>query len=265
MVRPQAYVVVSTDHGTMIVNRNDYNVVDGGAYGVGFQLLSKGHYDIDEINLVRYILNEKAKDAYVIAVDGGANIGVHTIEWAKLLSGRGSVLAFEAQEVVYYALAGNVAINNCFNVKAVNAAVGAELSSLEIPLPDYNTPTSFGSLELRQSDRSEKIGQEFVSTTTVPMVTIDSYDLTDCHFIKLDVEGMEMEALRGAEKTIEKFKPLMLIEVIKSDRAEIVTFLDGQGYVCHPFGGNFLAVHKSDNMCERISSEDGKLQIGPAQ
>lgn len=261
MVRPQAFVVVSTDHGTMIVNRNDYNIVNGGAYGVGHQLLSKGYYDIDEINLVRYILNDKALDGYVVAVDGGANIGVHTVEWAKILHGRGGIIAFEAQEAVYYALAGNLAINNCFNVRAVHAALGAEVSTIEIPVPDYHAPSSYGSLELRQNDASEDIGQDFTSTTPVPLVTIDGYNLEDCHFIKLDIEGMELEALKGAEKTIEKFKPMMLIEVIKTDRAELAGLLDGLGYVSHPFSGNFLAVHKSDTMCERISSADGKLQI----
>ena len=62
----------------------------------------------------------------VLAIDCGANIGVHTIEWAKAMTGWGSVLAIEAQERIYYALAGNIAINNCFNAFAIHAAVSSE-------------------------------------------------------------------------------------------------------------------------------------------
>ena len=44
----------------------------------------------------------------VVAVDGGANIGVHTIEWATAMTGWGSVIAIEPQERIYYALAGTL-------------------------------------------------------------------------------------------------------------------------------------------------------------
>jgi FkbM family methyltransferase len=59
----------------------------------------------------------------VVAIDCGANIGVFTLEWARAMTGWGSVIAVEAQERIYYALAGNIAINNCFNARAVLAAV----------------------------------------------------------------------------------------------------------------------------------------------
>jgi FkbM family methyltransferase len=58
-----------------------------------------------------------------VAIDCGANIGVHTTQWARLMTGWGRVVAFEPQERIYYALAGNIAINNCFNVRAIHAAV----------------------------------------------------------------------------------------------------------------------------------------------
>jgi FkbM family methyltransferase len=50
-----------------------------------------------------------------VAIDCGANIGTHTIEWAKKMTGWGAVIGIEAQERIFYALAGNIAINNCFN------------------------------------------------------------------------------------------------------------------------------------------------------
>ena len=89
----------------------------------------------------------------MVAIDCGANIGVHTVEWATAMTGWGSVVAIEAQERIYYALAGNIAINNCFNAIALHAAVSSETGIMQIPNPDYFTPSSFGSLELRQKRR----------------------------------------------------------------------------------------------------------------
>jgi FkbM family methyltransferase len=59
----------------------------------------------------------------VVALDCGANIGVHSVEWARLMKDWGSVIAVEAQERVFYALAGNLTLQNCFNARAIWAAV----------------------------------------------------------------------------------------------------------------------------------------------
>jgi hypothetical protein len=64
-------------------------------------------------------------------------------------NGWGSVIAIEAQERIYYALAGNIAINNCFNAIAMHAAVSSEPGVMQIPTPDYFQPSSFGNLELK--------------------------------------------------------------------------------------------------------------------
>lgn len=95
----------------------------------------------------------------VVAVNCGTNIGVRTLEWARLMYGWGTVHSFEAQETVCYALAGNIAIDNCFNVSAGNLAVGEKRSTLQITEPDSLTPASFGSLELIKKARTEFIGQ----------------------------------------------------------------------------------------------------------
>jgi hypothetical protein len=74
------------------------------------------------------------------------------------MTGWGSVIAIEAQERLYYALAGIIVINNCFNVIAMHAAVASEPGVLRIPQPDYLTASSFGSLELKPRADTEFIG-----------------------------------------------------------------------------------------------------------
>jgi FkbM family methyltransferase len=263
-MRPQAYTVVSTDHGSMIVNRFDYKMIDDQhGYGVGFQLLNTGQYDMTEVGLCKFLLNKCLEEngPGVVAIDCGANIGVHTIEWAKMLFNKGSVIAFEPQEQVYYALCGNIAINNCFNVTAYNSAVGDVDEVISIPKPNYFQPGTFGSMELKQHDKSEDIGQSLQATTKVEQICLDSLPVGRVDFLKIDVEGMEFEALAGAERIIKTYKPIMLIEVIKIDQDKMKAYLDGIGYEYHVFGGNFLAVHKSAKIASSITSENGQLRI----
>ena len=251
--RPISFVLASSGHGSMIVNRNDYQLDGKGrGFGVGFQLLNSSYFDPDEVSLALQLL-ELRRETFgsgVIAIDCGANIGVHTIEWAKAMTGWGEVIAFEAQERVFYALAGNVALNNCFNATVRNVAVGARSGSIDVPLVNYDAPGSFGSLELRPSQHNEFIGQKIdyspQKCKSVPMVAIDSYNLARLDFIKIDVEGMEIEVLDGAEQSIEKHKPMMLIETIKSEKDDLIAFLEGHDYRVFPIGINALAIHQSD-------------------
>lgn len=111
----------------MIVNHKDYRMVSGKTgYGTGYQLLNQACYDPEEIDLAVSLLNARRYTAGdgLKAIDCGANIGIHTIEWVRNMVGWGNVLAIEAQERLYYTLAGNIALNNCFNARAIHAAVG---------------------------------------------------------------------------------------------------------------------------------------------
>jgi FkbM family methyltransferase len=258
MGRKLAFVLASSDHGTMIVNRFDYRMInETDGFGVGFQILNTAQFDPEEIKMALQLLalRRTHHGDGVVAIDGGANIGVHTIEWAKAMTGWGSVLAVEAQERIYYALAGNIAINNCFNAIAINAAISSESGTLQIPNPNYFLPSSFGSLELRQRAGNEFIGQEIDyanNTVVVRKLTIDEVNLPRVDFIKLDIEGMEMEALEGAQETIERSKPILLMERIKADGTQLTQWLETRGYQVIQVGINLVAVHKTDKTLTNI-------------
>ena len=85
------------------------------------------------------------------------------------------------------------------------------------------------------------------------MVTIDSLGFRRLDFIKLDVEGMEMEALEGAAETLRACRPQLLVEVIKAQAGSVQAFLTALGYRLFPAGINILAVHQDDPSLANIS------------
>jgi len=252
--RPIAYVLAATNHGTMIVNRHDHAAAGpDAAFGVGHQLLSQSAFDPDEVELALSMLELRRRHFGdgVFAIDAGANIGVHSLEWSRYMYGWGRVLAFEAQEYVFYALAGNLALNNCWNASARWTALGEREGFIDVPEPDYLRPGSFGSLELRRRRNTEFIGQQVSydheDCVRTPMVSIDSLGVERLDFLKIDVEGMEIEVLRGARATLERCKPIVMAEVIKSDQQQLLDFLQGLGYgSIARVGLNLLAFHDSD-------------------
>ena len=260
--RKLAFVLASSNHGTMIVNRLDYRMINAEqGFGVGYQILNTASFDPLEVKLAVQLLALRRRHYGdgVLALDCGANIGVHTIEWAKAMTGWGSVLAIEAQERIYYALAGNIAINNCFNAMAVHAAISSEPGVMKMPTPDYTVPSSFGSLELRYRPTAEFIGQPIHyaddKMVDIRKVTLDEYNLPRVDFIKLDVEGMELDALAGADKTIARSRPILLVEKIKSNPEQINRWFADRGYTLREVGINVLAIHADDKVRADIAPE----------
>jgi FkbM family methyltransferase len=260
--RKLAFVLAASNHGTMILNRFDYRMSgpDTGV-GVGHKVLEAAAYDPVEIELALQLIEARHRfhGGGVVAIDGGANIGAHTIEWAIAMTGWGSVVAVEAQERIYYALAGNIAINNCFNAIAMHAALAAERGVMNIPMPDYFQPSSFGSLELKPRADTEFIGQPIDyagNTVAIEKITIDALSLPRVDFIKLDVEGMELEALQGAAETIARSRPIFLVGSVKAGHEPLRAFFEQHGYKIADAGTNLLAIHKSDPVANELQVPD---------
>jgi FkbM family methyltransferase len=256
--RTVAFILAATDHGTLIVNRFDGHVVERRGIGVGFQLLGAASYDTTEVGILLKMLELRRliHGDGVVAIDCGANIGVQTIEWAKHMTGWGTVLAFEAQERLYYALAGNIAINNCFNASAVHAAVTSQSGTMKMPVPNYLVPGSFGSLELRPRENAQFIGQPIDYSENkmvdVRAIGLDAIDFPRLDLIKLDVEGMELEALAGSVRCIERHHPVLFVEKTKTDQAKLRAWLDSTGYATFDIESNILALHKTDQCLEKV-------------
>ncbi len=258
--RKLAFVLAATDQGAMIVNRLDYHQTGNGIYGVGGTLLRTASYDATEADQGTQLLalRRRYHGDGVVAVDCGANIGVFTVQWAKSMTGWGQVIAIEAQERVFYALAGNIALSNCFNARAVHAAVTAEPGVMRVPVLDHTQPASFGSLELRPSATVEEIGQPIdyseARTQVVRALSIDSLDLPRLDLLKIDVERMELEVLAGAAHTIGRFLPVIVVERLKVAHEALDAVLASHGYHRYAIGLNMIAVHPSDGVAAHVTT-----------
>lgn len=134
------------------------------------------------------------------AVDGGANIGFFTLLMSKLVGLTGHVLAFEPDKRNLAKLRANLALNKCENVRVIDKALWSSAS--ERQLFQYADAGSSSLWAYNGSDKSN----------TVQATTLDLEFENPPALVKLDIEGGELRALRGAW-TMLKFQPVIVTEM----------------------------------------------------
>jgi len=129
------------------------------------------------------------------AVDGGAHIGT----WTAALAARfKKVLAFEPAMDSFHCMVANLVTFT--NVSPYRVALGPRLGLCTV----VDDPTRKGNTGARTIDASNG-GDTMLNP-------LDAYNLNDLDFLKLDLEGFEVEALVGAEATIRRCQPVIMAE-----------------------------------------------------
>jgi FkbM family methyltransferase len=154
-----------------------------------------------------HFYKEFIKPDYTI-IDGGANLGFHSIQFAKLAP-QGTVYCFEPQPLIFNLLSTNSLINGCSEViKQFRLGLGDSTEQKLKMTPIKEQIFSENCINYGGRGLTEGIdGEEEVQLTT-----IDSLKLTKLDFIKLDVQGFEFHTLKGGENTIKTHLPIMFIE-----------------------------------------------------
>lgn len=208
------FVVIDSIHGPFVINRHCAYQAEA--------LIKTGRPHIQhEIDAILQVIDQLPDDA--IAVDGGANAGLVCVPIAHRLRARGGrMYAFEPQRTLFHALGGTVALNQLDNLHLLNMGVGGVNGTMKVPDVDYGQDADFGQVSLVDA-RTE-------GGTPTPVVTLDSLGLPRLDFLKLDVEGMEIDALRGARRLIETHLPWCWVEYWKVGEAPIIATFAGLDY-----------------------------------
>ena len=197
--------------GPLLYNRHDIYV--------GGSIEKYGEFSVGEQDLFASLVR-----AGQLVVEVGANIGAHTVQLSQLVGSDGEIYAFEPQRIVFQALCANLALNQCANVKAWQAAVGSHSGMITVPAIDPSKRANFGGVSVYGVQEGEP----------VQLVPLDAFDLPACHFLKVDVEGMEVDVVKGAQKTIDMYRPLMYLENDRGERSqELLSLIFGLDYAAY--------------------------------
>jgi FkbM family methyltransferase len=143
--------------------------------------------------------------------DVGANIGLFSLCAAKISGPEGRVVSFEPSPEVFRLLSENV--ENCSSIVALRYGVGNSESVAELASQGTSSAASFVEEVTLLSQHYHK--EVPIVKTKVSMRKLDSLidSLPLPNLVKVDVEGFELEALKGAKRLLESVRPFLIIEI----------------------------------------------------
>jgi FkbM family methyltransferase len=167
------------------------------------------------------------------AVDVGANVGFYTTKMARLVGEHGRVYAFEPLRGNLEILGDVVRRGSLRQVRVVHAAVGAEDGQCEVAIPSGE---GFSGHYLAHVATGDSEGRR----ERVALVSLDSAleqeRLEQLQLIKCDVEGGEVEVIRGAGRVCRDLRPGWLMEVSRSRSEQVFSLMHAKGYRCFVLG-----------------------------
>lgn len=212
-------------------------------FAIDQKLVVQGFYDIKTQYLLTNFLREG--DCFI---DVGANIGAMTFTAASKVGTSGVVYAFEPGPIHYRMLTQTVANSKIKNVKLYNLGCSNSETNLFWKMDDSNPGNA--QISKTSTDISVKVRK---LDHVIP-------ETQNVRLIKIDVEGMELEVLEGAERIIKQSKPLMIIETNTGDESEVLKTNQVLEYL-QKLNYSFYAVKNAES--ELIALHDLKIRLMP--
>jgi FkbM family methyltransferase len=197
---------------------------------VSERVVRQHDFEVAEQEFVRRFLRPG-----MTVLDVGAHNGLYSVQASKAIGKSGRVIAFEPSPRERGRLKWNLRVNFCGNVRIEPCAVGSREGTAEL-FVTLNDSTGCNSLR----PPHEEAGP--TRPLTVPLTTLDAYlarnGVGRVDFVKLDIEGGELEVLKGAEALFSRRpRPVVMAEIATKRTqqwgyrsVEICTFLAERGY-----------------------------------
>lgn len=194
-VKPKGEIETETNGFKIFLNSSDN--------GEAKDILLRGIYDEFETEVIKTYVK---RGDYVL--DIGAHIGYFCLLMAREVGESGKVYAFEPEPENFKLLSKNIKVNKCQNVIFKNLALSFEAGKTKLFLDKSNLGNmSFSSSNIPQEDLAGHI--------EVELMTLDSFVnkiARRISFIKIDVQGAEALVFLGGWETLNRYKPVILME-----------------------------------------------------
>jgi FkbM family methyltransferase len=207
--------------------------------------------EISAMFLDRYLQN--SEDGCVL--DIGSNVGSFCVPLAKKYP-QFKFYAFEPQRVVFYQLCANILLNGCDNIFAKNFGLSDQVDTFDIQLPNYSTELNVGAFSLDAEVRKNDYEcPSSGSTEAISIMPLDDLNIDNIKLIKIDVEGLELDVVKGALETLgnNNYPPIIFEawankEWYQPRRQELFDFIESLGYNIVNIGQDNIAQHKDNTV-----------------
>lgn len=151
-----------------------------------------------------------------VVFDVGANIGQYALLASKLVGERGQVYAFEPSPEVLAKLQENIRLNSAENIEVVAKAVTAESGMMQFYTANEQGNQGVGSLLPAEEYRAHTRSAESIEVEALSLDDFcEAQGIEHVDFLKIDVEGFDLEVLKGAEKLMERNPDLVVFSEVE--------------------------------------------------
>jgi FkbM family methyltransferase len=181
---------------------NYYLPTDAHADIVANAIRSGAVFEAEVVDLARRYVRPGS-----VVLDVGANFGQMSVLFSKMVGESGKVYSFEADDFVYEILEKNINANDLgARIVPIFGAIHDSMGeTLHFPVQDFERFSSYGSYGIDYKNRG--------AGRPVPSLTIDSLNIIDpISFMKVDIQGGDLQAMRGARETIERHRMPIIFE-----------------------------------------------------
>ena len=163
-------------------------------------------------------------------LDIGAHSGTYSISLAEHCK---HIYAFEPQKMTYYSLCGSVALSNITNVTCINYGLG---SQEQIGMKTLNIISDDGGGSTLHNNN-----YNVLKTEEIEIKTLDSFNIDNIGFIKIDVEDNELQVLEFAQNTLKKSNYPKILFEMNNHNTKLIDFIKGLKY-------NIININNYGNM-----------------